>query len=105
MRRLLIDYARQRNAAKREGSQRKVELTEYLALSEEGLDDLIHIDDALQRLEAFDPRKCRVVVLRFFGGMTDIEIAEALGIGERTVKRDWNVAKAWLHGELRNSAT
>jgi RNA polymerase sigma factor (TIGR02999 family) len=100
MRRLLVDYARQRNAAKREGRQHKVELTDAIAITDDGLDQVLDIDEALKRLAEFDPRSSRVVVLRFFGGMTEGEIAEVLGIAERTVKRDWNVAKAWLHGEL-----
>jgi RNA polymerase sigma factor (TIGR02999 family) len=100
MRRLLVDYARQRNAAKREGRQQKVELTDAIAITDEGLNEILDIDEALRRLAEFDPRSSRVVVLRFFGGMTEAEIAEVLGIAERTVKRDWNVAKAWLHGEL-----
>jgi RNA polymerase sigma factor (TIGR02999 family) len=100
MRRLLVDYARQRNAAKREGRQHKVELTDAIAITDDGLDEILDIDEALKRLAEFDPRGSRVVVLRFFGGMTEGEIAKVLGVAERTVKRDWNVAKAWLHGEL-----
>jgi RNA polymerase sigma-70 factor (ECF subfamily) len=100
MRRLLVDYARQRNAAKREGRRQRVELTEAIAISDDGLDDLIDIDEALKKLAEFDPRGSKVVVLRFFGGMTEAEIADAMGIAERTVKRDWNVARAWLHAEL-----
>jgi RNA polymerase sigma factor (TIGR02999 family) len=103
MRRLLVDYARQRNAAKREGRQQKVELTDGIAITDEGLDEILDIDEALRRLAEFDPRSSRVVVLRFFGGMTEEEIAEVLQVAERTVKRDWNVARAWLHGELRDS--
>jgi RNA polymerase sigma factor (TIGR02999 family) len=100
MRRLLVDYARQRNAAKREGRQHRVELTDAIAITDDGLEQLLDIDEALKRLAEFDPRASRVVVLRFFGGMTEGEIAEVLGVAERTVKRDWNVARAWLHGEL-----
>ncbi len=100
MRRFLVDYARHRNAAKREGRQHQVELTDEIAISDEGLDEILDIDEALRRLAEFDPRSCQVVVMRFFGGMTEDEIAEVLQIAVRTVKRDWNVAKAWLHGEL-----
>jgi RNA polymerase sigma factor (TIGR02999 family) len=100
MRRFLVDYARARNAAKREGGRQKVEISDEIAISESGLDQIIDIDDALRRLAEFDPRSCQVVVMRFFGGMTEDEIAEVLDVATRTVKRDWNVAKAWLHGEL-----
>lgn len=100
MRRLLVDHARQRNAAKRDGHKQKVELTDGLVITDANLDQVLDIDDALRRLAEFDPRRCQVVVMRFFGGMTEEEIAEVLRVAPRTVKRDWNVAKAWLHGEL-----
>ena len=100
MRRFLVDYARQRNAAKREGQRKRVELTEELAISDAGLDEILDLDEALVRLAEFDPRGCNVVVMRYFGGMTEEEIADVLQVAVRTVKRDWNVAKAWLHGEL-----
>lgn len=104
MRRFLVDYARQRSAAKREGRRRQVELTDDIAISDERLDEILDIDDALNRLAAFDPRRCQVVVMRFFGGMTEEEIAAVLQVAPRTVKRDWNAAKAWLHGELSRRA-
>jgi RNA polymerase sigma factor (TIGR02999 family) len=105
MRRILVDYARQRKAAKREGNRQRVELTDALAISADRLDEILAIDEALQRLAEFDPRRSKVVEMRFFGGMTEDEVAEVLGVGTRTVKRDWNVAKAWLHGELVSRAT
>ena len=100
MRRLLVDYARQRNAAKRDGHLQRVEFADELTVADETLDEVLDIDEALGRLAVFDPRGCQVVVLRFFGGMTEEEIAAVLKIAARTVKRDWNAAKAWLHGEL-----
>jgi RNA polymerase sigma factor (TIGR02999 family) len=100
MRRILVDYSRQKKAAKRDGNRNRVELTENLAISEDRLEEILSIDEALNRLAEFDPRSSRVVELRFFGGMTEIEVAEVLQVNARTVKRDWNVAKAWLHGEL-----
>ena len=100
MRRILVDYARQRNAAKRDGNRQRVELTDALAISGDRLDEILAIDEALKRLAEFDPRRSKVVEMRFFGGMTEDEAAEVLGVALRTVKRDWNVAKAWLHGEL-----
>ena len=103
MRRMLVDYARQRNAAKRDGNRERTALSDELLVTDEGLDQILDIDEALRRLDEFDPRRCKVVVLRFFGGMSESEIAEVLQIGERTVKRDWDVAKAWLHGELSGS--
>lgn len=104
MRRILVDYARSRKAAKREGSRRKVELTDALAISDDRLDEILSIDTALSRLAELDPRQSKVVELRFFGGLTEDEVAEYLQIAPRTVKRDWNVAKAWLYGELNAGA-
>jgi RNA polymerase sigma factor (TIGR02999 family) len=104
MRRILVDHARQKKAAKRDGGRQKVELTDSLTIADNRLDEILYIDEALGRLAEFDPRRCKVVVLRFFGGMTESEVAEVLGVAPRTVKRDWNVAKAWLHGELVRAA-
>jgi RNA polymerase sigma factor (TIGR02999 family) len=103
MRRILVDYARQRKAGKREGHRHRVALTDALAISEDRLDEVLLIDAALTRLAEWDPRQCRVVELRFFSGLTEDEVAEVLGIAPSTVKRDWNVAKAWLHGELNGA--
>ena len=104
MRRILVDYGRMRKAAKRGGDRQQVELTDGLAISEERLDEVTAIDEALTRLEKFDPRQCRVVELRFFGGLTEDETAEVLGVSPRTVRRDWILARAWLHGELHRSS-
>lgn len=102
MRRILVDYARRKKAAKRDDGHQKVELTDTLGISESRLDEIIFIDAALRRLAEFDQRSSKVVELRFFGGLTEDEVADVLQIASRTVKRDWNVAKAWLHGELGN---
>ena len=104
MRRILVDYARMRRAAKREGARLKVELTDVLAITDDRLEEVIAIDEALTRLAEWDARQCRVVELRFFGGLTEEETAEVLGISPRTVSREWNVARAWLHGELNGPA-
>jgi RNA polymerase sigma-70 factor (ECF subfamily) len=104
MRHILVDYARRHKAAKREGGRLKVELTDALAISEDRLEEVLAIDEALTRLAEWDARQCRVVEMRFFGGMTEEEIAEVLGVGRRTVSRDWNLARAWLHGELNRPA-
>jgi RNA polymerase sigma-70 factor, ECF subfamily len=104
MRRILVDYARMRKAAKREGGKRRVELTDGLAISVDRLDEVLSIDEALTRLAEWDARQSRIVELRFFGGLTEEEVAETLGISARTVKRDWNLARAWLRGELQGQA-
>ena len=104
MRRILVDHARHRKAAKREGGRARVEFTDTLAIAEDRLDEVIAVDAALTRLASLDPRQSRIVEMRFFGGLSEEEIAEILGIASRTVKRDWKVAKAWLHGELSSAA-
>lgn len=101
MRRILVDYARQRVAAKRGGTARPMDLDSVEAaggieLSEE----LLAVDEALAKLETLDPQQARVVEMRYFGGMTVEETAEALSIAPRTVKRDWAMAKAWLRLEF-----
>ncbi len=100
MRRIMVDYARKKKAGKRGGGLQRVELTDAVAISEDGLEQILLIDAALERLAEWDPRQCRVVELRFFGGLSEDEVARVLGVASRTVKRDWNVARAWLHGEL-----
>ena len=100
MRRVLVDHARTRRTEKRGGGLHKVSLDEALLLTLEQSDEVLALDEALLRLSQFDPRQSRVVELRFFGGLTEEETAEVLGIASRTVKRDWSMAKAWLYGEL-----
>ena len=78
-------------------------LEEPLLFTEEQSDDLVSLDEALERLARFDSRQSRVVELRFFGGLTVDETAEVLGISSKTVKRDWTVARAWLHREVRKA--
>ena len=105
MRLILVDHARRKRTQKRQGQRVRVELTDILAISEDKLDDVLEIDAALNRLREWDPRQCKIVELRFFAGLTEDEVAEVLDLSPRTVKRDWKVAKAWLHGELsRESA-
>ena len=96
MRRVLIDHARSRQYAKRGGEAQMVELDEGTIAIQERAASLVALDDALTELAAFDLRKSQVVVLRYFGGMTVEETAEALGISPVTVMRDWSTAKAWL---------
>jgi len=100
MRRILLDYAKSKLRAKRGGGARKTSLDEALVVAEDRASDLVRIDEALTRLEALDARQAKVVELRFFGGLTVEEAAEALGISAPTVKREWAMAKAWLHREL-----
>jgi RNA polymerase sigma factor (TIGR02999 family) len=100
MRRVLVDYARARKTAKRGGSRRRLPLDGLLACMENHSADLLMLDEALDRLATFDERKCHVVVLRFFGGLTMEEVAAALQVRLRTVERDWTAAKAWLRTEL-----
>jgi len=101
MRRILIDHARGHLREKRGGAQVILQLNEALAFSQEHSQELLRLDEALNRLSKLDPRQGQVVELRFFGGLSVEETAEFLNISPKTVKRDWAVAKAWLHGELR----
>lgn len=100
MRRILVDHARTRNYAKRAGAAKLVSLEEAATVVEERAAELIALDDALQELAKIDLRKSRVVELRYFGGLSVEETAEALGISAITVMRDWNTAKAWLMREM-----
>jgi RNA polymerase sigma factor (TIGR02999 family) len=100
MRRILVDSARLRGAWKRGGDWRPVQLEEALVVSAESGVDLVSLDDALKTLEKEDPRKSRVVELRFFGGLSVQETAAALKISVETVMRDWKLAKSWLKREL-----
>jgi RNA polymerase sigma-70 factor (ECF subfamily) len=103
MRRMLIDHARARRTAKREGGRRRVPLEEPLLLTEDQSDELLALNDALERLGQIDARQSRVVEMRFFGGLTVEETADALSISPKTVKRDWTVARAWLYREMQKS--
>jgi RNA polymerase sigma-70 factor (ECF subfamily) len=100
MRRILVDHARTRGYLKRGGGVAQVSLDEALTLSPEKGRDLIALDDALTALAAVDTRKSEVVELRFFGGLSVAETAEALHVSPETVMRDWKVAKVWLLREL-----
>lgn len=105
MRRILVDHARAKYAAKRPSSHQKVDLDEALMISNQDLEQIMSIDEALSRLALRDMRQSRVVELRYFGGLTTEEVAEVMGISINTVKRDWSVARAWLHGELAEKAS
>lgn len=101
MRRVLIDYARRYHSAKRGNRPARVSLDESNIAVEERADILVALDDALTRLAAIDERLARVVECRFFGGLTEEETAEVVGVNARTVRRDWVKAKGWLYQELQ----
>ena len=100
MRQILIERARARNAQKRWGEKARITLEEELVQGGERSVDLLALDQAIERLAAFDPEQARIVELRFFGGLTVEETADALDISPATVKRHWTVARAWLAREL-----
>ena len=101
MRRILTDHARRNLRLKRGGTKEVLPLDEALVFSPEHSEELVKLDEALDRLAQLDARQGRVVELRFFAGLSVEEAAESLGVSPKTVKRDWAVAKAWLHAELR----
>ena len=100
MRRILVDHARSRAAVKHGGALRRVPLEAVAPAAEERAELLVALDEALDNLRKLDERQARVVECRFFGGMTEEETAEELGINARTARRDWLKAKSWLYGDL-----
>jgi RNA polymerase sigma factor (TIGR02999 family) len=100
MRRILVDYARARQYAKRGGGAQSVELDEAMVVSSDRAAEVVALDEALLRLAELDSRKSRLVELRFFGGLSIEETAEILGVSPGTVMRDWTLAKAWLQREM-----
>lgn len=103
MRRVLVDYARRRRRQKREAGER-IELDRVAVAGQPNLEEYLTIDTALQRLAQVDARQAEIVELRFFGGLSVPETAQTLEISEKTVKREWAVARAWLRGELDQAA-
>ena len=101
MRRVLVDYARRYHAEKRGEAPVRVNLSDAVLVADDSADKLLAIDYALNDLAALDERLARVVECRFFGGLTETETAEVLGVTERTVRRDWTKAKGWLHKALQ----
>jgi RNA polymerase sigma factor (TIGR02999 family) len=104
MRRILVDYARSRRYTKRGGEWRKVPLNEAIAVFRDRRTDVVALDDALRALADIDPRKARIVEIRFFGGLGIKETAEVLGVSQETVLRDWRLAKVWLLRQLTRGA-
>ncbi|HTS27915.1 MAG TPA: ECF-type sigma factor [Bryobacteraceae bacterium] len=100
MRHMLVDYGRKRRSLKRGGSERRVDLEEAGNATTVDCDELLNLDQALNRLEAIDKRQLAIVELRYFGGLTEDEVANVLAISPRTVKREWKSARLWLHAEL-----
>lgn len=103
MRRILIEHARKRASVKRGGPRVRVELSGVDLAQEQDLEEILALDDAFRRLEEQDPEAADVVRLRFFAGLSVAEAAQATGLSERTVKREWAFARAWLYDALRGS--
>ncbi len=103
MRRVLVEHARTRNAAKRGGGQHRITLSGLQAADTDL--EVEALDEALNRLAAFDPRQAKIVELRFFGGLSVDEVADTLHISKRTVEGDWTLARAWLHRELAGGSS
>uniref|UniRef100_Q01VZ3 RNA polymerase, sigma-24 subunit, ECF subfamily n=1 Tax=Solibacter usitatus (strain Ellin6076) TaxID=234267 RepID=Q01VZ3_SOLUE len=104
MRRILVDFARSHLSQKRGGLRHQTSLDEGLMVAGQPDAGLVALDDALLALAAVDPRKAKVVEMRFFGGLEEKEIARVLDISTDTVQRDWKAARAWLYGQLANQA-
>lgn len=100
---VLIDYTKHKRAAKRGGDQYDVTLVESRLIQADDFESFEALELALQRLETLNPRQSRIVELRFYGGMSIEETAEAMGLSTATVKRGWNVARAWLHREINRN--
>jgi RNA polymerase sigma factor (TIGR02999 family) len=100
MRQVLVDHARRNQAGKRGAGAWHASLDECISFSDERNGSLLALDDALRSLEAFDPRKCRIIELRFFGGLTTEETARVLGLSVATIGRESKVAEAWLYREM-----
>ena len=101
MRRILVNHAVKNNAEKRFGNQTRLALDEIVDFTNGADVNLVSLDEALNRLAEFDPKQAKIVELKFFGGLTSEEIAEVTGVSDSTVKREWRIAKAWLHEQLK----
>ena len=103
MRRILVDHARQRAAAKRGGGHKRLQLDDQLVSGFQPNDDILAVDEALSKLAQLDPRQAQLVELRFFGGLSVEEAADVLGISKRAAEREWTMVRAWLRRELSES--
>ena len=104
MRRILVDHARAKKAGKRPQADRQISLTDLPLGVEVQTVELLALDEALEQLETIDSRQARIVEMRFIAGLSEEEIACALGVNVRTVKREWRIARAWLYGRLRKES-
>jgi RNA polymerase sigma factor (TIGR02999 family) len=105
MRRILVDHARERRAAKRPGAKNRVDLDDQIPAPEFPSGDILLLDEALSELSALDPRQGRVVELRYFGGLSEQEVADALSVSRATVTREWKRARAWLYHRMTPMST
>ena len=101
MRRILVNHALGKNRIKRFGNQTRLALDEAVSFAQEKEIDVVLLDEALVNLAKFDAAQAKIIELKFFGGLTNEEVAEVLGISDSTVKREWRIAKAWLHQQLK----
>ena len=101
MRRILVNHAVKNNAEKRFGNQTRLALDEIVDFTQGSDINLVALDEALNTLAEFDPKQAKIIELKFFGGLTNEEIAEVTGVSDSTVKREWRIAKAWLHDQLK----
>ena len=104
MRQILVDHARKQAASKRGGKAFTLEVDEASAITREPSLDVIALDDAMKRLSSLDPRQCQIVELRFFGGLSIEETAQAVNISTATTKREWATARLWLYNAMNNGA-
>jgi RNA polymerase sigma factor (TIGR02999 family) len=104
MRQILVDHARKQTAAKRGGNAVTLVVNEGSAVSRETSLDVIALDDAMKRLASLDPRQCQIVELRFFGGLSIEETAQAVNISTATIKREWATARLWLYNAMNSGA-
>ncbi len=100
MRRILVDHARRKKSQKRGGRLHRIALSDDLCVSNSSDEDVLAIEEALEKLETLDPRQAKIVELRFYGGLSVEEVAEVLGVSKRTVESDWTMVRAWLRREL-----
>lgn len=105
MRRILVERARSRGRIKRGGDRQRVDLADHAGAGDESSVDLVALDGALRKLEAFDQRKSEVVMLKYFAGLTNDEVAAALGLSSATIRNEWTFARAWLMRELSRAET
>lgn len=101
MRRILVNHALGKNCIKRFGNQTRLTLDEAVSFAQEKEIDVVLLDEALNNLAKFDAAQAKIIELKFFGGLTNEEVAEVLGVSDSTVKREWRIAKAWLHQQLK----